>query len=634
MSSSRFTGCSTSRTSIVVRRSSSARERAVAFGIVDGPGRAAGAPVAGPAPSMQPRARLREHEPADDELAGRVGRRARHGRTSRARCSGTRANCSCAADGSRPRAATRKRWRSASGSFTITLAAKPERSDGRYQRCPDSGGLSPCAASRRVWLAGACWPAAAGADEVVVMTSGAFTAPFQDAAPWFERRTGHDVVGVFGASTGGAAGLDPDAARARRARRRRHRLGASARRADRGRRGRAPAHAATSCCRGSAWPCAPARRNPTSRSVDALVRTLREAKSIAYSASVSGTYLSTELFPRLGLAEEIAAKGRRIESERVGAVVARGDAEIGFQQISELVTIDGIDYVGPLPDEVQRVSTFSAGIADGRREPRGRARARRVPRIGRARARRRALRARSDRLRRRRLAAAVQRPRPDGLDAEDPPPRARRQLRRHVPRHATGCSTVAYDGYDTFAEQFGHLFFAEPFSHYRLRIEYRFVGAQAPERAGLGRAQQRRHGAFASARDDAARPGFSDLARGAVLGGLRRRQARGRPAMSARRARASCTPAHRIRRIAFNRRGPTIDGDAWVTAEVLVLGDERVVHYIDGLPVIEYGDITYGGGNVNGHDPASEARRRAARRAATSRCRARAIRSSFGASSS
>ena len=62
-------------------------------------------------------------------------------------------------------------------------------------------------------------------------------------------------------------------------------------------------------------------------------------------------------------------KGRRIESERVGTVVARGDAEIGFQQISELLPIPGIDYVGPLPPEVQKVTVFSAGVAVGAKEP-------------------------------------------------------------------------------------------------------------------------------------------------------------------------------------------------------------------------------------------------------------------------
>jgi hypothetical protein len=50
----------------------------------------------------------------------------------------------------------------------------------------------------------------------------------------------------------------------------------------------------------------------------------------------------------------------------------------------------------------------------------------------------------------------------------------------------------------------------------------------------------------------------------------------------------------------------TIDGDEWVTADVLVLGDERVVHYVDGLPVLEYGGLTFGGGNVDGHDPAQK----------------------------
>jgi molybdate transport system substrate-binding protein len=75
------------------------------------------------------------------------------------------------------------------------------------------------------------------------------------------------------------------------------------------------------------------------------------------------------LFQRLGIADEIKAKSRRIESERVGTVVARGDAEIGFQQISELIGIPGVDYVGPLPPEVQRVTVFSAGIAAGAAEP-------------------------------------------------------------------------------------------------------------------------------------------------------------------------------------------------------------------------------------------------------------------------
>jgi molybdate transport system substrate-binding protein len=102
---------------------------------------------------------------------------------------------------------------------------------------------------------------------------------------------------------------------------------------------------------------------PDISSVDALTRALLSAKSIAYSSSASGVYLSTELFPRLGIVDRIAGKVRQIESEPVGAVVARGDAEIGFQQISELRPVKGIEIVGPLPDGAQRVTVFSAGIS-------------------------------------------------------------------------------------------------------------------------------------------------------------------------------------------------------------------------------------------------------------------------------
>ena len=101
---------------------------------------------------------------------------------------------------------------------------------------------------------------------------------------------------------------------------------------------------------------------PDISTVDALKRTLLEAKSIAYSDSASGVYLSTELFPKLGIAEKIKNKSRKIEADPVGGVVASGEFEIGFQQISELRPVKGIDIVGELPPGAQRVTVFAAGI--------------------------------------------------------------------------------------------------------------------------------------------------------------------------------------------------------------------------------------------------------------------------------
>jgi molybdate transport system substrate-binding protein len=103
---------------------------------------------------------------------------------------------------------------------------------------------------------------------------------------------------------------------------------------------------------------------PDIGTAEALKRTLLQAKSIAYSASVSGQYLTTELYQRLGIADLVMGKSRLIGGgERVGAVVARGEAEIGFQQISELLPVPGIAHITPLPPEVQKVSVFSAGVA-------------------------------------------------------------------------------------------------------------------------------------------------------------------------------------------------------------------------------------------------------------------------------
>jgi molybdate transport system substrate-binding protein len=108
---------------------------------------------------------------------------------------------------------------------------------------------------------------------------------------------------------------------------------------------------------------------PDIGSVEAFKQTLLAAKSIAYSDSASGVYLSSVLFPRLGIADRLAGKSRMIPAEPVAAVVARGEAEIGLQQVSELLPVPGVELVGTLPPELQKITVFSAGIAAGAKEP-------------------------------------------------------------------------------------------------------------------------------------------------------------------------------------------------------------------------------------------------------------------------
>ena len=202
---------------------------------------------------------------------------------------------------------------------------------------------------------------AVSAGEIQVMTSGAFTAAYLDLKPAFERSSKHNLVTLATTMGVGAESIpsrlrngetadvvivDDDSLKALIA----EGLVAAGSRVPLARSGIGMAVKAGSV-------------KPDISSVAALRRALLNAKSIAYSASVSGAYLSKEVFQRLGIADEIAAKSHRIERERVGAVVARGEAELGFQQISELLPVQGIELVGPLPDAVQKISLFSAGIS-------------------------------------------------------------------------------------------------------------------------------------------------------------------------------------------------------------------------------------------------------------------------------
>lgn len=209
----------------------------------------------------------------------------------------------------------------------------------------------------------------ASADEIRVMTSGSFTAAYLDLTPKCERATKDTFVTV---TTSIGTGLAFIPTRLQRGERADVVIVDDATLVQMIKDGLVVGDSRTELARSSIGMAVRAGApRPDISSVDALKRTLLQAKSIAYSASVSGRYLSTELFQQLGIADQVLGKSRRIEGERVGAVVARGEAEIGFQQISELLPVPGIDYVGPLPPEVQRTSVFSAGITAGSGNPNG-----------------------------------------------------------------------------------------------------------------------------------------------------------------------------------------------------------------------------------------------------------------------
>jgi molybdate transport system substrate-binding protein len=107
---------------------------------------------------------------------------------------------------------------------------------------------------------------------------------------------------------------------------------------------------------------------PDLSSAESLKRAVLAAKSLVYSRGPSGVYLDG-LFERMGIAGEIEHKLMRVQGEPAGEIVARGEAEIGFQQMCELLPVAGIDVVGPLPAQVQEITTFAATVLDDARAP-------------------------------------------------------------------------------------------------------------------------------------------------------------------------------------------------------------------------------------------------------------------------
>ena len=205
---------------------------------------------------------------------------------------------------------------------------------------------------------------AASAADVHVMISAGFYGVYSELSPTFERLSGHRLITTRGPSMGDS----PEAIPARLARGETADVvimdaGAAD---DLARKGWVRIESRAVFARSLIGMVVRAGApKPDIGSVEALRTTLLSAKSIAYSDSGSGTYLSTVLFPKLGVADQIAGKSRKVRGppsgEPVAAVVARGEAEIGFQQVSELIRVPGIAFVGTIPTEIQP-STFFVGV--------------------------------------------------------------------------------------------------------------------------------------------------------------------------------------------------------------------------------------------------------------------------------
>jgi molybdate transport system substrate-binding protein len=101
---------------------------------------------------------------------------------------------------------------------------------------------------------------------------------------------------------------------------------------------------------------------PDVSSVDGLRQGLLEAGSIAISSGASGRYLEG-LFQQLGVADQVRPRIKQPPSgAQIGEMLARGEADLGFQQVTELIHTSGIDYLGPLPAPVQNYTVWSAAV--------------------------------------------------------------------------------------------------------------------------------------------------------------------------------------------------------------------------------------------------------------------------------
>lgn len=201
----------------------------------------------------------------------------------------------------------------------------------------------------------------AHAQDLTVMSSGGFAPAYKALAPQFEKSTGTHLVSVWGPSMGTTPGAIP--MRLARGEQADVVIMARSELDVLVQKGLIVPRSQVDLVRSRIGMAVRAGAAvPDIRTVKSFRNALLAAHSIAYSDSASGVYIANELYKKMGLEKELAPKSRQIPATPVALSVARGDVEIGFQQMSELKPIAGITIVGPIPDELQKVTVFAAGI--------------------------------------------------------------------------------------------------------------------------------------------------------------------------------------------------------------------------------------------------------------------------------
>lgn len=203
--------------------------------------------------------------------------------------------------------------------------------------------------------------AAALAQEVTVMISGGFKAALEKLAPEYEAKSGDRIVLIPGPSMGQTPQAIPN--RLARGEKADVVIMVGDALAHLAKDGRVQDGSRVELADSPVGVVVKAGSPVPDIATDATLRqTLHRAHSIAYSDSASGRYVQTQLFKKLGIEEQIAGKAHKVERIPVASEVAKGKYDIGFQQVSELLPVPGVTFVGKLPDNLQYITRFAGAV--------------------------------------------------------------------------------------------------------------------------------------------------------------------------------------------------------------------------------------------------------------------------------